>query len=72
MPSILRQFTTGTGKKIALGIVISLAVITVIFNMICGILKVDECSTCGKITIGKQDAIKDKPVCEKCYNERYE
>jgi len=58
-------------KKIAVGIVISLAVITVIFNMVCGILKVDECSLCGKVTIGKQDAIKDKPVCEECYNERY-
>ncbi|MFH1231880.1 MAG: hypothetical protein V1709_10335 [Planctomycetota bacterium] len=64
--SALRQFTTGIGKQIAIGIVLLLALLTVVV-MTCDIINMRKCSICGDITIGKQEAINDKPVCEKCY-----
>jgi len=57
-------------EQIGVGIVLLLALLTVIF-MVGDLLHINRCSKCKVITIGKQDAIKDKPVCEECYNERY-
>jgi len=49
-------------------IVILLAIITVCY-MTADLLNVNKCSICGDVTIGKQNAIKDKPVCDRCYSE---
>lgn len=67
--SVLRQFTTGIGKQIAIGIVIILALLTVVF-MVGDLLNMGRCSMCGDVTIGKQEAIRDRPVCEGCYERR--
>jgi hypothetical protein len=65
-PSLFRQFTQGVGKQIAIVIIMALALLTVAYMSI-DLLNMGKCSMCGDVTIGKQEAIADKPVCERCY-----
>ena len=65
------QYSEGSGNKV-IRIVSTVAVIIAVVIMstftILDLLIVNNCSMCREVTMGKQDAIADKPVCERCYS----
>ena len=59
------------GKQIAkvlLNTVIIAFVVVILFFMITDLLNVHKCSICSEILMGKSEAVRDKPVCDRCYS----
>ena len=59
------------GKQIAkvlLNTVIIAFVVVILFFMITDLLNIHKCSICDEVLIGKGEAWKDKPVCDRCYS----